>query len=97
MFKKIKMKNILNSNIEKLISQLEEKNIEEIIYLIGNKKEIAKRNLIAGIFRGIGIGIGVTIITSLIIYFLQKLVRLNLPIIGKYIYDIVEIVEGLNK
>ena len=97
MFKKFKMKNILNNNIEKLISQLEEKNIEEIIYLIGNKKEIAKRNLIAGIFRGIGIGIGVTIITALIIYFLQKLVRLNLPIIGKYIYDIVEIVEGLNK
>ena len=97
MFKNFRIKNILNSNIERLINQLEEKNVEEIIYLIGNKKEIAKRNLIAGIFRGIGIGIGVTIITSLIIYFLQKLVRLNLPIIGKYIYDIVEIVEGLNK
>jgi hypothetical protein len=28
---------------------------------------------------------------------LQKLVRLNLPGIGKFISDIVEIVEGLNK
>lgn len=92
-----KMKKVLNDNIEKLLYSLEKSNIEEIMNILGSKKEIAKRNFIAGIFRGIGIGVGVTIITAVIIYFLQKLVRLNLPIIGKYIYDIVEIVEGLNK
>jgi len=89
------MKNILNYNIERLLSFLEKKNIEELVYLLGTKKEIAKRNFIAGIFRGIGIGIGVTIISAIIIYFLQKLVRLNLPGIGKFINDIVEIVEGI--
>lgn len=92
-----KMKKLLNSNVEKLLDVLEQKNTEELIYILGNKKEIAKRNFVAGIFRGIGIGIGVTLISAVIIYFLQKIVRLNLPIIGKYIYDIVEIVEGLNK
>jgi hypothetical protein len=92
-----KIKKILNSNIEKLLNTLENKNIEELVYILGSKKEIAKRNFFAGIFRGIGIGIGVTVITGIIIYFLQRLVRLNLPIIGKYIYDIVEIVEALNK
>lgn len=92
-----KMKKILNDNVEKLLRAFERSNIEEILYLMGSKKEIAKRNFIAGIFRGIGIGIGVTIVTALIIYLLQKIVRWNLPIIGKYIYDIVEIVESLNK
>ncbi len=92
-----KAKKILNQNIENLIQIIERKNIEEIIYILGSKKEIVKRNFIAGIFRGIGIGIGVTIISAIIIYFLQKLVRLNLPGIGKYITDIVEIVESLNK
>ena len=91
------MKDILNNNIEHLLKFLEKKNIEELIYILGTKKEIAKRNFIAGIFRGIGVGIGVTIVTAIIIYFLQKLVRLNLPGIGKFISDIVEIVEGLNK
>jgi len=91
------MKEILNDNIERLLRFLEKKNIEELVYLLGTKKEIAKRNFIAGIFRGIGVGIGVTIISAIIIYFLQKLVRLNLPGIGKFINDIVEIVEGLNK
>ena len=92
-----KGKNILNQNIERLLAILEKKNIEQLVYILETKKEIAKRNFIAGIFRGIGIGIGVTVITAIIIYFLQRLVRLNLPGIGKYIYDIVEIVEGLNK
>ena len=89
------MKEILNNNIERLLRFLEKKNIEELVYILGTKKEIVKRNFIAGIFRGIGVGIGVTVVTAIIIYFLQRLVRLNLPGIGKFISDIVEIVEGL--
>lgn len=59
----------------------------------GNKKEIIKRNLLAGIARGVGIGIGVTIITAILVMLLQKIVTLNIPVIGEYIADIVEIVE----
>lgn len=91
------MLEILNKNIESLLKILEKKNIEELVYILGTKKEIAKRNFIAGIFRGIGIGIGVTIVTAIIIYFLQRLVMLNLPGIGRFITDIVEIVESLNR
>lgn len=91
------MKKILNENIEKLINILEKKNVEQMLYIIGNKKEIIKRNILAGIFRGIGIGIGFTIITAIIVYFLQKLVKLNLPILGEYLNDIVEIVQTLNR
>lgn len=91
------MKDFLNENIEHLLKILEKKNIEELVYILGTKKEIAKRNFIAGIFRGMGIGIGVTIVSAIIIYFLQKIVRLNLPGIGRFISDIVEIVEGMNR
>ena len=68
-------------------------NLYDLIYVMGSKKEIIKRNLLAGIARGIGGGIGFTIITAVIIYFLQRIVRLNIPIIGEYINDIVEIVQ----
>lgn len=70
------------------------KNIEEILYILGTKREIFKRNLIAGISKGIGIGIGFSIVTAIIIISLQKLVTLNIPIIGEYISDIVDIVEN---
>lgn len=92
-----KTKKILNENIERLLDFFERKNIDELVYILGSKKEIMKRNLLAGIFRGMGIGIGVTVVSAIIIYFLQRLVRLNLPGIGKFINDIVEIVEGLGK
>ena len=58
-----------------------------------NKKEMIKRNLISGIFRGVGIGVGVTIITAILVIILQKIVSLNIPIIGEYIADIVDIVQ----
>ncbi len=84
---------LLNMGIEKLNKTLQESNIMEWNYILGSKKEIIKRNLIAGIFRGVGIGIGVTIITAIIVILLQKIVTLNIPVLGEYIADIVEIVE----
>ena len=83
----------LNSKIDKLTDTIEKSNIREIGYIIGNKKEIILRNLIAGIFRGVGIGIGITIITAILVLFLEHLVTLNIPVIGEYISDIVDIVE----
>ena len=84
---------ILQSSIDKLTDILEGMNLHDLIYIYGSKKEIIKRNLLAGIARGIGGGIGFTIITAIIIYFLQKIVRLNIPILGKYLNDIIEIVQ----
>lgn len=83
----------INKKIDKINRTLEESNILEISYILGNKKEIFKRNFFAGIFRGIGIGIGITIATAIIIYFLQNLIKLNIPVIGDYIVDIVDIVQ----
>lgn len=83
----------LNRNIDKLNKMMEESNIQELSYILGNKREIIKRNLYAGISRGVGIGIGVTMITALLVILLQRIVTLNIPIIGKYIAEIVEIVE----
>lgn len=84
---------ILEQGITKLNNTLQEGNLQELSYILGSKKEILKRNLIAGIFRGIGIGIGVTLITALLIFIMQKIVTLNIPVIGEYIADIVEIVQ----
>ncbi len=93
MFIRKKKLNLLNKSIENLNKILQEGNFIELTYLLGNKKEMIKRNFFAGISRGIGIGIGVTVITAMLIIILQKIVTLNIPIIGEYIADIIEIVE----
>ncbi len=93
MWLKKKKVNVLEKSVENLSDTLQKGNYIEWAYLLGSKKEIIKRNLLAGIFRGVGIGIGVTIITAILVMLLQKIVTLNIPVIGEYIADIVEIVE----
>ena len=75
---------------------LAKKNIIELNSLLGSTKSLFLRNFFSGISRGIGIGIGVTIITAVVIYMLQKIVRLNIPLIGQYLSDILEIVGKNN-
>lgn len=86
-------KNKLYKKIDELNAIMKKANIEEFGAIIGNKKEIFIRNILAGLARGVGIGIGVTIITAVIVIIMQKIIRLNIPVIGDYLADILEIVE----
>lgn len=83
----------LDKKIDELNNNFAKSNLVEISYILGNKLEIAKRNLLAGILRGVGIGIGFTLITAIILFILQKIVVLNIPVIGEYIGDIIDIIE----
>ncbi len=83
----------LMKNIDHLNYVLTKNNLIDLAEILGNRKELLIRNLIAGIAKGIGIGIGFTILTAILVILLQKIVKLNIPIIGEYITDIVEIVE----
>ena len=93
MFGKKKRENILLTQIDNLNQKLLDSNFTDMMALLGNRKKLLITNLTAGISRGVGIGIGVTIITTLLVFVLQKIVTLNIPVIGEYISDIVEIVE----
>lgn len=93
MFKRKKEENLLLNQIDNLNKRLLESGLLDIAQLLGNRKRLLITNLIAGITRGVGIGIGVTIVTALLIMLLRKIVTLNIPIIGDYIADVVEIVQ----
>lgn len=93
MFLRKKKYNTLNDSIDDLAETLEKGNVKDLVYILGNKREIIIRNLIAGIFRGVGIGIGVTLITAILVMILQRIVKLNIPIIGEYVSDIIDIVQ----
>ena len=86
--------NELNKKLEKLNYLLTKNKILELAELLGNKKELIFRNIWSGIAKGIGIGMGVTIITAIILIILQKIVTWNIPVIGEYIADIVDIVQN---
>ncbi len=83
----------LMKNIDELNLTLTKNNLIDLAEILGNRKELLIRNLISGIAKGIGIGIGFSILTAIIVIILQKIVTLNIPVIGDYITDIVEIVD----
>lgn len=94
MFKRNKVEKLLLENIDKLNKSLQKNNFLDLIELLGDRKKLFIRNLSSGIFKGIGIGIGVTLITAILLILLQKIVALNIPIIGEFIADIVDIVQN---
>lgn len=79
--------------IDKLIYLLEKRNITKNIEIFHDKRKLILRNFLAGVTKGIGTGIGFTILTAIIIYILQYIIRLNIPVIGNYINDILDIVQ----
>lgn len=83
----------LNEKLDSINYVLSKNRVLDLVELLGNRKKLFFRNLWSGIVKGIGIGIGVTVITAILVIVLQKIVTLNIPIIGEYIADIVDIVE----
>ena len=93
MFKKKREKELINK-IDKINYILSKHEILDLMELLGNSKKFLFRNFLSGIIKGIGTGIGFTILTAIIIIILQRIVTLNIPVIGKHISDIVEIVKS---
>jgi len=83
----------IDKKLDNLNYALTKSKLLDLVELLGDKKQLLFRNIWTGIAKGIGIGIGVTIITAIIVIILQKVVTWNIPVIGEYIADIVDIVE----
>lgn len=85
--------NTMNDRLEKVLIHLEKAKFEEYVEMIQNPKRIIFRNFLGGLSRGLGMAIGFTLLGAVAIIMLKELVRLNLPLIGKYVAEIVKIVE----
>ena len=87
----------LEEKIEKLAIAMEKMKLAEYVELLDNPKKLLWVNFIAGIARGLGTAIGLTILFAVILYFLQKLIMLNLPVISDFIAEIIRMVEDSKK
>jgi len=83
----------LAERLDKISRSMEKAQLTEYVNLMHSPWQLIWRNLLAGVTRGIGIALGFTFFAATIIWLLQALGKLNLPIIGDYIADIVRIVQ----
>lgn len=85
--------NALYRMTTQLAQQMEKSRISEYTELLHSPFRLIWLNILSGVARGLGIALGFTFFAATIIYVLQVLGALNLPIIGDYIADIVRIVQ----
>lgn len=83
----------LKRQLETISTGMERAKIAEYVDLLNRPVSLVWRNLLGGTARGIGIAIGFTFFAATILYVLQLIGKLNLPIVGDYIADIVRIVQ----
>ncbi|MEW6202829.1 MAG: DUF5665 domain-containing protein [bacterium] len=83
------------SRLERLIHTFERMNLAEYISLLQRPRRLIFLNFLAGLSRGLGIGIGMTLLAAIVLYILSLLV--DLPLIGSYVAKIVKIVHEETK
>lgn len=91
--KDVKFK-ILNKKLDKISLNMEKFKLVDYVYYLEHPRKMLYANFLGGLARGFGAAIGFTLLTALTIYIMQWLVRWNLPVIGKFISEIVNIVEN---
>ncbi|MDR1615441.1 MAG: DUF5665 domain-containing protein [Syntrophomonadaceae bacterium] len=80
--------------MDKIYLCMEKMSIAEYVELLYNPGKLLWPNFLSGLLRGFGMAVGFTLLAALVIYLLNILNFLNIPLIGKFIADIVEIVQN---
>lgn len=79
------------NTVENLSKKMDNMRVAEYVEIMSNPAKLIWMNFVLGLARGLGMGIGLTILLGLFLYILQSWV--DLPFIGKWIADLLEIVE----
>lgn len=92
-----KINRVLDSlfdKVQELSNHMEKMRLAEHIEMLENPRRLLYINFLLGLARGFGSAIGFTILAAVVVYVLQKIVVLNMPLIGDFIASIVAIVQG---
>lgn len=77
----------------KISLQLEKAKLGDYITLMQNPFRMISLNFFAGLARGFGFAFGFTILGAIVLYFLQRLLVLNIPVVGGIVTEIVKLVK----
>lgn len=83
----------LKDKIEQLSLSLEKMKLAEYVELLNRPWRLFYINFLSGLYRGLGIAVGFTLLSALVLIILQRLVVLNLPGVSNIIAEIVRLVQ----
>ena len=83
----------LKKLIKDLVIKMEKGSLAQQVELLRQPWRMVYLNFLAGLARGFGIAVGLTLLGAVFLSVLYRMADLNLPLIGKYIADLVKIVQ----
>ncbi len=86
--------NTLVRRIAELSLAMDKLNIAEYVEFLRSPRRVIYVNFLGGLARGFGIGIGATVLAAVFLLVMTRLVQFNLPVIGRFIAEIVRIVSS---
>jgi hypothetical protein len=78
-------------DLEKIVTIFDQIGFSEFISYLKSPRKIIFWNFVAGIFKGLGIVIGMTIVVALLVWVLTKMV--DFPLVGEYFRGMLELIE----
>ncbi|EPR13266.1 DUF5665 domain-containing protein [Ruminiclostridium papyrosolvens] len=87
----------LSKKVDNMSLKMEKMKFVDYVYYLEHPRKMLWSNFVSGLARGFGIAIGFTILGAIAIYFLNIIVKINLPYIGQFISDIVKIVQSSSR
>jgi hypothetical protein len=90
---KKKVINNIKNKVDKISNDLDKMKIAEYVEMMEHPRRMLWANFLGGLARGFGVAMGFTLLGAILIYLLRAAVKLNLPIIGQFIAELVKIVQ----
>lgn len=79
--------------LEHLAQRLEMMHLEAYLRYVHDWRRRLFFDFLSGIARGIGFSVGFTVLGALLLYILRNIALSNLPVIGRFLAELVQIVE----
>lgn len=80
--------------LDALAWSMERANFAEYVALFERPARLIFYNFVAGLARGLGVAIGFLLLSALAIYALHEVVAWNLPVIGKFLAELIRIIQA---
>lgn len=80
--------------LEHTAQRMEQMHLRDYLRYVHDWRKRLLFDFLSGIARGVGFSIGFTILGALVLYLLRHIALSNLPVIGRFLAELVRIVEN---
>ena len=85
---------LMAKRMEEHLRALEQLQLAEYLRYVQDTRRLMRTQFVSGLFRGMGMAVGFTILGAVLVMLLQALAQRNLPVIGDSLAQLVAIVQS---